>query len=143
MQERGHQVWVDVEKLSAGTDWEDGINSGLMWVKAAQQDGRVLLIMTPHALRSPDGYCINEIARATSNRLSIFPVLVASSEPPPSISMLPYFDMRDCVPQAPEEIGLEARSPEWHSLMRRHLHDEVFPAKSKRLFAILELVRTA
>ncbi|DAZ94568.1 TPA: hypothetical protein N0F65_004184 [Lagenidium giganteum] len=142
LQERGHSVWVDIEKLSAGIDWEDGINSALTWVKDAQHEGRVVLLMTPHALRRPDGYCLNEIARAASNRLNIFPVLVADTTPPPSITMLPFFDMRDCVPTDPDELKLDAKSDEWNVLMRKHLHSPLFEDKCERLFAILELFDT-
>lgn len=133
-------MWVDTEKLSAGIDWEDGINSALTWVKEAQQDGRVLLLMTPHALRRPDGYCLNEIARAGQNHLSIFPVLVAESEPTPSISMLPFFDLRECVPTDPDELRLDASSHAWIDLMRAHVHSPAFEDKCHRLFTVLELV---
>lgn len=143
VQQRGHSVWVDIEKLSAGIDWEDGINGALTWVKEAQQDGRVLLLMTPHALRRPDGYCLNEIARAGQNHLSIFPVLVAESEPPPSISMLPFFDLRDCVPTDAAHLALDPKSHEWLDLMKDHVHSAAFERKCERLFAMLELVREA
>ncbi|KAJ0400458.1 hypothetical protein P43SY_004807 [Pythium insidiosum] len=139
LQQRGHSVWVDVEKLKAGIDWEDGINSALTWVKNAQHDGRVLLLMTPHALRRPDGYCLNEIARAASHRLAIFPVLVFESEPPPSIAMLPYFDLRDCVPTDADALALDAKSDAWRDRMRAFMHSEAFLRKSERLFAMLEL----
>jgi hypothetical protein len=142
VQARGHSVWVDVEKLKAGIDWEDGITGALTWVKEAQHDGRVLLLMTPHALRRPDGYCLNEIARAASNRLSIFPVMVCESEPPPAISMLPFFDLRDCVPTDPEQLLLDPKSDEWHALMSHAVHSDTFQQKSQRLFAVLELVRS-
>lgn len=140
MQRRGHTVWVDVERLAPGIDWEDGIAGALTWVKDAQQDGRVLLLMTPHALRRPDGYCLNEIARAAASRLNIFPVLVADSEPPPSIAMLPYFDLRDCVPTSKEELALARDSDQWTRLMATHVHSERLWAKAQRLFALLELV---
>lgn len=139
VQARGHSVWVDVEKLSAGIDWEEGIASALSSVKDAQEDGRVLLLMTPHALRRPDGYCLNEIARAASSRLSIFPVMVADSEPPPAISMLPFFDLRDCVPQDDTALRLDAHGDEWRLLMMQQLHTDVFRDKALRLCATLEL----
>lgn len=141
VQARGHLVWVDVDKLKAGIDWEDGITGALTWVKEAQHDGRVLLLMTPHALRRPDGYCLNEIAHAAGNRLSIFPVMVSDSEPPPAISMLPFFDMRDCVPTSAEELALDPTSEEWKALMTQWVHSDVFMRKAERLFAVLELVR--
>ena len=49
--------------IHLGCDWETGIAEGLNWAKEANDDGRMLLFITPHALRRPDGYCLNEIAR--------------------------------------------------------------------------------
>ncbi|RLN85782.1 hypothetical protein BBJ28_00017334, partial [Nothophytophthora sp. Chile5] len=139
VQQRGHKVWVDTERLSAGLDWEDGIAGALAWVRDAQQDGRVLLIMTPHALRRPDGYCLNEVARAAAMRLSIFPVLVADSVPPPCVALLPFFDLRDCVPCSTEQLTLAAESPAWQELMRGCLDGPGFRGKAERLYALLEL----
>ncbi|ETM47435.1 hypothetical protein L914_07873 [Phytophthora nicotianae] len=136
LQRRGHVVWLDIEKLSAGIDWEEGIAGGLSWVRDAGPDGRVLLVMTPHALRRPDGYCLNEVARAASLRLNIFPVMVAESAPPPSIGMLPFFDMRDCVPG---DLGLAKDSREWQDLMKSCLESSAFLDKAERLYAMLEL----
>ncbi|POM59454.1 hypothetical protein PHPALM_31816, partial [Phytophthora palmivora] len=141
LQQRGHVVWLDIERLSAGIDWEEGIAGGLSWVRDAGQDGRVLLVMTPHALRRPDGYCLNEVARAASLRLNIFPVMVAESAPPPSIAMLPFFDMRDCVPGEPEQQKHSKDSQEWRDLMKDCLEMSNFLNKAERLYTMLELVR--
>ncbi|KAF4145815.1 SH2 domain [Phytophthora infestans] len=136
LQRRGHVVWLDIEKLSAGIDWEEGIAGGLSWVRDAGADGRVLLIMTPHALRRPDGYCLNEVARAASLRLNIFPVMVAESAPPPSIAMLPFFDMRDCVP---EDVEHAKDSQAWQDRMKSCLETSTFLDKAERLYTVLEL----
>lgn len=141
VQRRGHVVWLDIERLSAGIDWEEGIAGGLSWVRDAGQDGRVLLVMTPHALRRPDGYCLNEVARAASLRLNIFPVMVAESAPPPSIAMLPFFDMRDCVPGESVQLTHVKESSEWRLLMKSCLETSTFLDKAERLYTILELVR--
>ncbi|KAG6973456.1 hypothetical protein JG687_00000884 [Phytophthora cactorum] len=139
LQRRGHVVWLDIEKLSAGIDWEEGIAGGLSWVRDAGSDGRVLLVMTPHALRRPDGYCLNEVARAASLRLNIFPVMVAESAPPPSIAILPFFDMRDCVPGDVEQETHAKDSQEWRDLMKSCLETSTFLDKAERLYTILEL----
>ncbi|OWZ20576.1 hypothetical protein PHMEG_0004994 [Phytophthora megakarya] len=139
LQQRGHTVWLDIEKLSAGIDWEEGIAGGLSWVRDGGQDGRVLLVMTPHALRRPDGYCLNEVARAASLRLNIFPVMVAESAPPPSIAMLPFFDMRDCVPGDDEQQMHAKDSQEWQDLMQSCLETSTFVKKAERLYTLLEL----
>jgi hypothetical protein len=94
--------------------------------------------MTPHALRRPNGYCLNEITRATANRLSIFPVLVCESVPPPMISMLPFFDMRDCVPATPP-LPENSNNHDWLKLMQSHLDSELFQEKANKLYHVLEL----
>ncbi|OQS07898.1 hypothetical protein THRCLA_00113, partial [Thraustotheca clavata] len=125
---RGHDVWVDHEQLTPGCDWETDISNGLDGVKEAQENGRVLLLMTPHGLRRPDGYCLNEIARAVTLRQQIFPVFVCTCEPPQSISNLPYFDMRSVMPVKEEDEDMDAwidrlsaamRTPEYFEHLNR------------------------
>ncbi|RHY13860.1 hypothetical protein DYB25_002488 [Aphanomyces astaci] len=118
-------------------DWESGIADALTWVKEAQENGRVLLLMTPHALRRPDGYCLNEIARASSLKLNIFPVLVCDSEPPQSISMLPYFDLQSSLPR---ESPMAAS--EWDDLVATSMTSIPFQTKVLKLTGLLEAVRT-
>ncbi|KAF0719575.1 Aste57867_944 [Aphanomyces stellatus] len=138
LQARGHSVWIDVEKLTPGCDWEAGIADALTWVKDAQENGRVLLLMTPHALRRPDGYCLNEIARASSLKLNIFPVLVCESEPPQSISMLPYFDLQSCLPLPNQEID----SNKWDEMIVSAMTTPIFVNKVLRLTGLLEACDT-
>jgi hypothetical protein len=95
---RGHEVWFDAERLIPGGDWERYIEEGLEWAAALPGEGRVVLIMTPHSVRRPDGYCLNEIARALSRRLTVIPVMLVWCEPPLSICRVQWLDMRDCVP---------------------------------------------
>jgi WD40 repeat protein/transposase-like protein len=96
--ERGHEVWFDLERLAPGDDWEAYIEEGLNWTALRPGDGRVLLLMTPHSVRRPDGYCLNELARAISRKLTVIPVMVVWSEPPLAICRTQWLDMRDCVP---------------------------------------------
>jgi hypothetical protein len=95
---RGYQVWFDIDQLKPGLDWEIYIEQGLDWVSEKPDIGCLVLLMTPHSVRRPDGYCLNELARATMRKLRIVPVMVASCEQPLSISRIQYLDMRDCVP---------------------------------------------
>ena len=98
LQTRGHEVWYDRERLQAGCDWERYIEEGLDWVAGAPGGGRLVLLMTPHSLRRPDGFCRNEVARALARRVRIIPVMVAWVEPLLAIAQLQWLDMRDCVP---------------------------------------------
>src|SRR5229473_1184848 len=98
LQGRGHAVWFDLDRLKPGGDWERYIEDGLNWASAAPNEGRFVLLMTPHSVRRPDGYCLNELARAGDRRLPIIPVMVAKVEPPLSVCRIQYLDMQDCVP---------------------------------------------
>jgi len=95
---RGHEVWFDVEWLDPGVDWEQRIEAGLEWLAADKQNAAVILLLTPHAVRRPDGYCLNEVARALSRGLRIIPLMVVESEPPLSICRIQWLDMRECIP---------------------------------------------
>jgi len=91
---RGHEVWFDDEQLGSGNDWEQRIEAGLAWCD------RVVLTMTPHSVRRPDGYCLNEIAKALELRKQIIPLLLAEvpQGAPTSICRIQYLDWRDAVP---------------------------------------------
>lgn len=95
---RGHEVWFDETGLRAGGDWEVHIEQGIDWVSQDPAAGRLVLVMTPHAVRRPDGYCLNELARAISRRLTIVPVMLVWTEPPLSICRIQWLDMQDCIP---------------------------------------------
>jgi len=103
----GHDVWFDLERLRPGSDWEQYIEEGLERVAEDGQNGRFLLLMTPHSVRRPDGYCLNELARAFSRNLPIIPLMVSTVEVPLSICRLQWLDMRQCFPveQHEEQYG--------------------------------------
>jgi len=92
IKERGHEVWFDEERLKPGRIWEDYIEEGLEWVAADKEIGRIVLIMTPHSVRRPDGYCLNEIAKALDNNVKIIPVMLIWTTPPLSIYRLQWLD---------------------------------------------------
>lgn len=100
LEARGHLVWFDEERLKPGGDWEAFIERGLDWVAESPSLGHVVLLMTPYSVRRPDGFCLNEVARALMRRVPVMPVMVVWCEPPLSISRIQWLDMRDCVPVA-------------------------------------------
>ncbi len=81
---RGHEVWFDADRIRAGADWEQNIESGIDWVSEGD-NGRIILLMTPYSVRRPDGYCLNELARAIQKNVKIIPVMLVWCEPPLSI----------------------------------------------------------
>ncbi|ETV86902.1 hypothetical protein, variant [Aphanomyces astaci] len=155
LQARGHYVWVDTEQLAAGCDWESDISEGLQRAKEAKEHGRVLLLMTPHAVRRNGGYCLNEVARAVQLGLSIFPVLVMDCEQPQSIANLPFFDLRDCIPRHHLDgggaavsssglkgygvVGVSSTTDVWELDLESALASPRFLDKMNRIVAMLEL----
>lgn len=95
---RGHEVWFDADRLNPGVNWEARIEQGLDWVADDRDRGCLLLLMTPHSVRRPDGYCLNEVAFAVYKRITIIPVMVKLAMPPLSICRTQWFDMTDCIP---------------------------------------------
>lgn len=93
--DRGYEVWFDIQKLKTGCDWEQYIEDGLKWAAKEPSTGRIVFVMTPHSVRRPDGYCLNEIALGLSKNLPIIPVMLVWSEPPLSIYRLQFLDMRE------------------------------------------------
>jgi TIR domain-containing protein len=104
---RGHEVWFDRERLTPGADWEQLIEQGIDWVAELPDSGRVVLVMTPHAVRRPDGYCLNELAHALNRRIPVVPVMLVSVEPPLSISRLQWLDMTDCIPLPEQQSAFD------------------------------------
>jgi hypothetical protein len=98
LKHRSHEVWFDAERLKPGKDWELYIEQGLAWAAEPGGEGCVVLLMTPHSVRRPDGYCLNELARATSKKIPIIPVMLAACEPPLSIARIQWLDPSHSTP---------------------------------------------
>ena len=81
LESRGYEVWFDRDRIKPGGDWENYIHEGLEWVSMDPGQGRLLLLMTPHSLRRPDGYCLNEVAMALARNIQIIPVMLEWVEP--------------------------------------------------------------
>lgn len=136
---RGHEVWFDEERLKPGGDWEHYIEEGLEWVAGGERPGRVVLLMTPHSVRRPDGYCLNEIARALSRNLPIVPVMVVWCEPPLSICCIQWLDMRECLPLEQRSERYEAKRGQLlGALEADHLETHVFEAPHVALCKALD-----
>jgi len=98
-----HGVWFDRSRLKGGVEWERYIEEGLDWVSAKPDLGRFLLLMTPHSVGRPSGFCLNELTRAIARGLPIVPIMVSDVEPPLSIARLQWVDMRECFPPESHE----------------------------------------
>ena len=129
---RGHQVWFDEEQLGSGHDWEMRIEQGLAWCD------RVVLTMTPHSVRRPDGYCLNEIAKALERQKLIIPVLLVDvpDGAPTSICRIQYLDWRDAVPAAQKVDRFRVRLKRLCQAIERDLLD--FEGGQQRLLRALQ-----
>ncbi len=98
LEQQGFEVWFDSDKVQAGVDWEADIEKGLDWAAEDPEHGRFLLLMTPHSVRRPGGFCLNELARALDRQMMVIPVMISSVEPPLAICRLQWLDLSDSIP---------------------------------------------
>lgn len=87
LETRGHRVWLDESEIRHGRDWELAIEKGLSGTEI------VLALLTPHAVRRPDGVCLDELSYARFRRLPILPLMVQQCQPPLSICRIQWLDM--------------------------------------------------
>ena len=116
---KGHEVWFDQERLKPGGDWEAYIEEGIDFVSSDLSNGRFVLVMTPHSVRRPDGFCLNEITRAIQRRIPIVPVMAVRCEPPLSICRIQWLDMTDCVPVFEKTDQFERRMEQLADVLQK------------------------
>jgi hypothetical protein len=116
LEKRGHKVWIDHE-LKAGDDWEIEIETALNKLVVNKPNSCFLFLMCPHAVRRPDGYCLNELSVAVSNEVFILPIKLTNLTPPLSIARIQWIDL----------IGIDL-----------DLHKASFEEKEKALIEALE-----
>ena len=136
LRDRGHEVWFDEDRLMPGHDWEAFIEAGLEHLAADKANAAVVLLLTPHSVRRPDGFCLNEIARALGRGLRIIPLMVVDSEPPLSICRIQWLDMRACIPISEKEASY---GPRFDRLLRAIEEDALdFEGSQQRLIRVLQ-----
>lgn len=133
---RGHEVWFDEDRLLPGYDWELFIEKGLDELALDSINSAVILLLTPHSVRRPDGYCLNEIARALGRGLRVIPVMVVRSEPPLSICRIQWLDMRECIPISEHESIYWPRLERLLEAVEDGMLD--FEGTQQRLIALLQ-----
>ena len=136
---REHQVWFDEEQLPPGHDWETRIEEGLEWLAVDKVHSAVVLLLTPYSVRRPDGYCLNEVARALGRGLRIIPLMVVESEPPLSICRIQWLDMRECIPISEKEA---LYGPKFERLLRALEDGQLdFEGTQSRLLSVLQPIQ--
>ncbi len=90
LEKAGHSVWFDESETKSGKDWESAIEEGLISTHV------VLAVLSPEAVRRPDGVCLDEISFAHSLGKHLVPLMIRKCRLPLSISRVPCLDMQDC-----------------------------------------------
>jgi WD40 repeat protein len=86
---KGHEVWLDKEQIRTGTSWEEQIENAILSCDF------FISLLTPHAVRRPDGICLDEISLARYNNRRIVPVMLINCRPPLGIFRLDWLDLQD------------------------------------------------
>ncbi len=86
---KGHQVWLDRAEILSGSSWEEQIEEAIL------SNDVFISLLTPHAVRRPDGVCLDEISMARFHNRKIVPVMVIQCRPPLSIYRLDWVDFID------------------------------------------------
>ena len=86
---RGHEVWRDRSALRSGASWEAQIEDAILSHEV------FLSLLTPHAVRRPDGVCLDEISMARYNDRKIVPAMVIQCRQPLGIYRLNWVDFQD------------------------------------------------
>jgi WD40 repeat protein len=96
----GFQVWLDKSQMRAGRSWEEQIERQILSSQV------VVSLLTPHAVRRPDGVCLDEISFARYHGRRIVPLMVRQCQPPLGIYRLDWIDFLSWEDQARYEHGL-------------------------------------
>jgi WD40 repeat protein len=86
--ERGHVVWLDKTQVRGGVSWEQQIEHAIL-----SHDVFVALL-SPAAVRRPDGVCLDEISMARYNGRHIVPAMVHACRAPLGIYRLDWVDFQ-------------------------------------------------
>ena len=118
LEKRGHDVWIDRDKIEFGDDWRRSITAGIL------EDRSVLAFLSKHSMRDP-GVCRDEIAIALSVKGGNIQTVLVESEaevtPPANISHIQWLDMHD-----------------WDERRKKSGWDEWYQAKFNEIVRVVE-----
>lgn len=106
----GYEIWIDYNKLDGGSEWEERIEEGI------KNSNWIVVFMTQHAMRRPDGYCLDEISFARFLNKPILPIKLQEIAPPISIARIQWIDMSGCLKHG-EEYNEEYVNAKFKELM--------------------------
>lgn len=85
----GHNVWFDKEKLKGSAEWETEIEKNII------SSDWLILLMTNHSVRRPDGVCLDEVSVARYMNKKILPIMIQNVMPPFCIARIQWLDMQN------------------------------------------------
>ncbi len=89
LEQLGHRVWLDESGIRGGPAWEDQIEREILGCDV------FLALLSPHAVRRPDGVCLDEISLARYHgSCRLVPVMVLLCRPPLGIYRLQWLDFQ-------------------------------------------------
>lgn len=91
LEEEGFDVWIDKEHIRGTADWENAIEAGI------NSSDWVVLLMTEHSVRRPDGVCLDEISYARFLGKNIAPIMIQDVKPPLCIARIQWIDMKNFI----------------------------------------------
>ena len=97
---QGHRVWLDKQQMKSGSSWEEQIEQAILGHDV------LVALLSPHAVRRPDGVCLDEISMARYNGRPIIPLMVSLCRPPLGIYRLDWIDFQQWEGAAPYDRGL-------------------------------------
>lgn len=112
LKERGHYPWIDVEKITPGTDWREAITRGIL------ESDWVLAFMSAHSVRDP-GVCLNELGIALNQKAgddTLRTVLLENEKtvrPPMSLTHIQWVDLANFEAKMPEDSADPLQQKQW------------------------------
>lgn len=96
-----HTVYFDKEFLVGSSEWENRIEQNIL------DSDWLILFMTNHSVRRPDGVCLDEVSLARHQGKKILPIMVQNVLPPFCIARLEWLNMMDYFSEENESINEE------------------------------------
>lgn len=89
LNKQGYNVWLDKTQMEPGQSWEYQIEDAILNAEI------FIALLSPHAVRRPNGVCLDEISLARYNERKILPVMVLKCRPPLGIYRLDWIDFQN------------------------------------------------
>ena len=97
----GYTVWIDGKKIKPQNYWDHAIEKGI------GLSDWLIVLMTPHSMRRPDGVCLDEISYARFQGKEIVPIMVQQIQPPLAIARIQWLDLQNYKQNEKYQKGFE------------------------------------